>query len=799
MVTEEAKLSQKSQQTGEQHFQFLPGNKMIVSTPEGGVLTYVGGQLVSSKTASQVALESQIASSVITRPGQGVQYGIEITPEISEQIAIGLQQQTKEALLGQTPGSFIVETPEAKFSATSGITPNALAGATGSVIPKGYMQGPLGNIVPRSQKFKTSTGQEFIAEPIGTSDRPKQWSYGELQEQLIWKTPYGEIISTPGFLEKNIERTLSIQALTPMLQAGLEEESLINERASRLETGMAYGLYHPFETAKGLLSYAFPLFGETREEIQLELWKQRKDWTAQMMGLGPVTGIGLESAKLGGELFLATAGGPILRAVGSKVPDILQPVLTGAGLGLTTGLTAIGTIEAEKGIEEKSTQRFWGGTLLAGMGAVGTKAVWETGVVPELEKAFPSKTLSIGKSISNIEFKQEDLVGGEGTGLYDTKLRGKEILSKADFKFLGKSIDDEVSVSIEGGKMESKLVEPRFLGFGKKVTDLDDVMFGTEAITKQAPNENFFISMFESVTPKTNEMGLGISEKIFEGPSETVFRTFAETKTGRILSVDKIRDITGLPGAEWSQSGDLLTGTSLDFDKGSIAKAVQKDILGMHESLVKGISAPSEPSLIPTIFPSGPLESKSKTKEDVFSIPNIKIESLEKELNISGITGASSQILELEPITSGKELTGLWEGPRTERLFPDITTDITSSLQLTTQITTPIETPLETPISLPKTSMLTPGPITPIITPFIEPFPMGFVSPEMDFGFSEEPFRKGKGGGGRGFLDAPSWVALELNIHGKMPGNLTGLEIRPITGKKSRRKGSDDDFLKVEF
>jgi hypothetical protein len=760
-MTQESDISQKSQQTGTQQYS-LQGNILYVSSPEGNVQTYVNGQLVSSKTPAQVQLESQIISA-----------GGTVTHDVSEQVASGLQTQYKEALAGEQPQAFQVTVPEGTFQATSGITPNVMAGTVGSVIPKGYYQNELSQIVPVEQKFKTGTGQEFTATPTGSA----------AAGGFIWQTPYGEVTATPEMLQSNIGHQMNLLAMTPFLEQAklnLEKDSLITERASRIETGMAYGLYHPLETGKDLLSYAFPLFGETREQMQLQLWKERKDWTAGMLEAGPVAGIGLESWKLGGELFLSTSGGLILGAVASKVPA-LQPVLTGASLGLTTGLTAIGTIEMEKGIEEKSTQRFWGGAILAGIGALGTKAVWEAGVVPELEKAFPSQIKTKGMSVSNIEFKQEELIGGEGKGFYDTKVGTKEIVSKADFEFLGKPLDDKLTVSIEGGTMESKLIEPGFLGFGKKVTDLEPIQFGTEAITTPVPGDNdFFVSMFKSVTPKTSEMGLGISEKMFEGPSETIFKTFAETESSRMLSIDKIRDLTNIP----SEFGSEGLGTMFQFDKGSIVQTVQKDILGMHGSLIKSIVTPefepSLPSFLPTMFPLG--KTETRTREDVFSIPNIKIEPLEKELDITGITGASAQILDFEPISLGKQPTRLWEGPRIERLFPDITTDITSSIQLIT----PIETPSETLISLPKTSMLTPTPFT--IAPLIEPGPAKFFMPSFDFGggsLFEEP-RRGKRSR-RSFFYTPSFAAIELNIHGLEPRRITGLEIRPITSGRKRR------------
>jgi hypothetical protein len=191
--------------------------------------------------------------------------------------------------------------------------------------------------------------------------------------------------------------------------------------------------------------------------------------------------------------------------------------------------------------------------------------------------------------------------------------------------------------------------------------------------------------------------------------------------------------------------------------------------------------------LLPIIFPTG--KTETRTRENVFSVPRITIEPIEKELDILGITGASS--MKLEPIISGKELTGLWEGPRTEQLFPEITTDITSTISLITPIettiTTPIEIPLETSISLSKISMLSPTPITPV--PFIEPGPSLTLGP-IDFGgggsLFEEPTRRGKGYR-RNFFYTPSFTAIELDIHGPRPGRITGFEIRPITSGRRRR------------
>lgn len=125
ITSKSAELSQKAMATGTQQFFYDPySSTLITAEPGGSVLVQVKGKTISSKTPAQVQIEKQIVETKVpvtdttyTRPT--------LTKEVEEQIAVGLQQQTKEAMEGKQPTPFIVTTPEAKFSVTASMPESA--------------------------------------------------------------------------------------------------------------------------------------------------------------------------------------------------------------------------------------------------------------------------------------------------------------------------------------------------------------------------------------------------------------------------------------------------------------------------------------------------------------------------------------------------------------------------------------------------------------------------------------------------------------------------------------------------
>lgn len=222
-------LSAQSQTTGTQTFGTNALGQLVTASPEGIVSTYQGG-LVSSKTPTQVTIENQLVSS-----------NISLTPQVQEQIALGLQGQTSQALAGVMPSPFSVNTPSGATTISTNLTPQMMAGATGSTMlaqpvtfnmnltpEESQAVGLIGkqgawyekNLTP-SEAFtlaglSSSTGitrgigghaeraglpivSSFTATPVSTS-----------AGGLLWSTPFGNITSTPQNLGTAVEKQMSI-------------------------------------------------------------------------------------------------------------------------------------------------------------------------------------------------------------------------------------------------------------------------------------------------------------------------------------------------------------------------------------------------------------------------------------------------------------------------------------------------------------------------------------------------------------------------------------------------------------
>jgi len=773
VITKSAELSKQAQQTGQQTYFYDPyTSTLITASPEGNVLVQSPGG-GSSKTPAQVQLEKQI---------QGA--GGTVTHDVSEQIAIGLQEQTKKALLGQQPESFEIVTSEFKAKATGGITPQALAGATGSVIKKGYTITETGQIVPAAQKFKTSTGQEFIATPTGTAKT------GE----FLWSTPYGEIRATPERLETEIERQMDVTAIGEQLKVQMMEKEMISKESRTLPARLEFALEHPTKGLEYMIGseilYGNPLDirGISKYEQEREAWMENilrtptKDrWQLALGGMfEPVT-------MVAGAKALSVLPGLAGTGIGAKILSMpmAKEVLTGAGLGITTGLTAIGTIESVESYRAGEPGELGKGVLLAGAGALGTKFVWETGVEPALREFIIVRQTTKGFSVSKIQMRSDDYFEGTGKALYDTKVSGDEVASKVDFGFIGKKVDDKFTVEIGYGDIESKAIE-RDLFMRRKFIELPGQTFVSEQVTVPAPKENFFISGFETATKSVEEtmfkekvVGLSISEKMFEDELKTVFKTAGKTKVQDFFSIDTVIDETKMPteffGGGGVSSELIESGTPESMD---IIKAVKKDVLGMHtKAVMEFVDKAAEPDLqIPFVSGLTKTDIKTETKKDVFNISIPKTDVMQIE---------TTKEKEFLAPSTGLEITGVFEEPKEEQDIFNVSLTGVGTAQSQRQ------SELQLTETLQMTDLTTDFGFAPPhadITFEPEPTLVPPLGGGWDFGFAEEPFRKGKGGGGRGFLDAPSWIALELNIHGKMPKHLTGLEIRPLAPLRKRRK-----------
>jgi len=773
VISKSAELSQKAQQTGTNQYFYEPySGTLIMSSPEGNVLTQVQGQTISSKTPSQVQIEKQI---------QGA--GGTVSHDVSEQVAVGLQEQTREALSGQQPDEFQITTPEFSATATGGITPNALAGATGSVISKGYEQNVSGQIVPAAQKFKTSTGQEFTATPTGSS----------ASGGFIWETPFGEIVATPDTLEKEIERQLDVNAITQQSQQLLFERGMIEKESNTIPAVLEFALEHPTKGLEYMIGSEI-LYGNPFDVRGLEKYTQEREAWMESYLRTPLKDRWMFSLSGMVEPVIMVAGGKALSMIPeladnpiiSKVLSVpfVKQILTGAGLGITTGMTAIGTIESVESYKAGDPGALGRGVLLAGAGALGTKFVWETGVEPELKELIVVRQTTTGISVSKIQMKSGDEFAGTGQAFYDTKVSGDEVASKVDFSFIGKKVDEKMVVEIGYGDIESKAIE-QDLFLRKKAIDLASQTFLSEDLTIKTPNERFLISGFETATKSAEEImfndkvvGLSLSEKISENEFETVFRTAGKTKVQDFFSIDKVIDETKLP-AEFFSSGGITSELIESGTPGSmdIIKAVNKDVLGMHtKAVIEFVDKSAEPDLnilIPGLTKTD-VKIESKEEQNTFNVNFPKNDVMQVE---------STKEKDLLAPSTGLEITGTFEESGEKQDIFNVSFTGVGTAQSQRQ------SDLELIETLQITESLTDfGFATPHSDIEIETEPPIIPGGGWDFGFSEEPFKRGKGGGSRNFLNVPSWIAIELNIHGKMPKNLTGLEIRPLPPERKRKR-----------
>lgn len=341
----------------------VTGNVTMIS-PEGIQTTYSSsGQVVSSKTPSQVQLEQQITTS-----------GGTITPQATEQIQTGLQQQTKVALAGQQPQPFEVTTPEATFQATSGITPSALAGATGSVIPEGYMMTAAGAIEPAPQTF-IHKGQEFTITPIEKSVR-----YTPEFQEYIWQTPYGRTSATVRQTQKGVESLLTAQDIGRQVVLERQKKAYIAEQARAPLQKAYYSITHPWEGFTAVIGGGILHITGQKDIIDsLRAVSEREyQWTRTMIEQPEMKPwLAAQDIFTLGSMVIGAKFIPALTSLtGATTWSLGKSVATGIGIGGGLGITAIGTGEAYKGYISKDPIQLGGGVLAAMGGAALTKTAW---------------------------------------------------------------------------------------------------------------------------------------------------------------------------------------------------------------------------------------------------------------------------------------------------------------------------------------------------------------------------------------------------------------------------------------
>ena len=729
---------------------------LITTTEEGTVITYgSGGKQVSSKTASQVALESQIKSA-----------GGTVTHNVEQQIAIGLQGQVRSALKGEIPETFKVATPEGLFNASSGITPEHLRGASGSRLQRGY-ENIDGVETPIKRTFTSSKGEKINAVPLK-----------KVGNEWVWHTNYGNIRATPGRLQTEIERKMMVQQFTDQGKQIMAKKVYVKKESRTLPARAEFLLEHPFKPISYLIGSTI-LHGKPFAPEGLRKYEaEREAWIEDVIDTEDKTG-----------LIFAGATEPVLTVLGAKfIPGVTSflsrsAVGTGIGLGIGGGLTAIGTFETIKGINTLEESQVGRGFLLATLGAGITKGIWDAGVVPELEAFAPKRKIPT-ESFTEIDVKSKEylddqlITKGKGKAKIISKLKDSQIESEAEFLFRSKVPEKDFTWTEEVGGVKRTLVEDSFFG-AKKVTELTSAQkfVGMDA-TMPLPEagEDFFLSAGGSQTEGGKMVeGARVSRKMAQFDDITVFFGKGETATTTDTSLAIITDpFLSDPG--------VGSGAGSGADIGIKFEPLTKtgtSVKASHKAFVESFLEPKVDQNIVATIPGAVTKSKQETVSDleVTFLTEIK----------TGTKGKQDTFLQLAPIVDvvgeGKQKQDDFLGSASIQAFDTLSTldqDQDTFLDLDTGFTG------------------SPG-LTPDADPFIEPekgVPFGIMWP--DWNLEDDSFiTPKKGSGKRKFASTPSFIAMEWDIRGKMPKFLSGIEVRPLPKGKKRRK--IDPYLEVVF
>jgi hypothetical protein len=815
MTTQEAELSKKAQETGTQQY-VIQGNKMIVSSPEGIVLTYVGGQLVSSKTPSQVQLESQIAGTEIPVTATTTTHPT-ITPEVSEQIAEGLQTQSKQALAGEQPTPFKITTPEAIFQASSGITPNYLAGATGSIIPSGYYQTETGQIVPSSQTFKTSTGQEFTAIPVGSSAKGG----------FLWETPFGQVRAEPENLLRQIELKLSQEVSQGVVNQAVQSalyggpDTMITPEEYAMQEELKLDIKNIYESATPEIKFALdiqPLFsprgmeyiatylpgkdllgikklpGEIVQEQMLESVTNENFVMQQTIGslYGSPTGILgtslLTGSLIGGTLELALPKAlpflkeiPGLATAGSFLTQHPTLVL-GTGIAITGGIEAwkLGTMEMAGVPREKII-----GSALADITSI---YGFSKGLEITMAEGFPFKYWGKEK-VAPESIIEPDILSGKSTFPSAQESPGELVREFKTGKY-GFSIEypggwhtttsafgKEVTIGLGGGAKYdspglyvSPSVSPHFLRFDRSLVGYSRAGLGTGGKALWINAEDV-IRIPGSVRAEGFEV---MNQWLIEEAERTKFYISPAFELGTKIEKEAIITPTSL----MERTSEGLFG----FEKYSSFKGIRFPIFE-YELVGKGGEVAS--SLISKFTGLDKIFSYSEPyiKADVVFASGLSLLESARSSLIPSITpsiapSVSSSIFQSIGSPGVSILSSI-----TPSIIPSITPSIVPSFAPSViPSIIPSVIPSIVPSIIPSIApsiipSLIPS-LTPSIVPSILPKMFAFSLPEINLGF-EEPRRKGKSRS-RSFFYTPSFIALSLGIFGKQPKFLTGLEVRPL-------------------
>ena len=729
---------------------------LVTTTEEGIVVTYKKGKQISSKTPSQVALEQQIISA-----------GGTVTKTTEQQIALGLQEQVRSALKGETPGTFKVSTPEGSFRASSGITPEHLRGATGSQLKPGYKTVD-GKEVPVNKKFTSSKGETINAVPIR-----------KVGNEWIWHTSYGNVRATPERLQTELERKMMVSRITAEGQEIMAKKSYIRKESRTLTQRAEFLLEHPFKPSGYLIGSTilhgkpFALEGLRKYEKEREQWLETVIDTEDKTGLAFVGMVEPVSAVLGAKFIPGVTSFLSRSAVG-----------TGIGLGVGAGLTTIGTIETVKGIGALEESQVGSGFLLATLGAGITKGIWEAGVVPELEVFAPKRKIPTEsfteidvKSKKYLEATDETITGGKGkTKIISDIEAGRKIETEAEFFFDSRVPEKDFTWTEEVGGVKRTLIEDTFFG-AKRVTELAPVkkFIGMDAtVPFPEAGEDFFLSG-SGAKIEGGEMveGARVSRKMFQKDDVTVFFGKGESDVSVDTSLAIVTDpFLSDPGVG---SG---SGTDLQLSFKPLTK-VDTSLRASHKGFVESFLEPKVDQNIAPIIPG----TGTKTKQETISDLEVSFLTEAK----TGTEAKQEQFLQLSPII---EVVG------DQRTDQDTFLG-SASIQAFDTLST-LDQDQDSFLKLDTGARGTPG-LFPEADPFITPekgIPFGILWPDWEL--KEDSFLKPeKGSGKRKFASAPSFLAMEWDVRGKMPKFITGIGVRPLPKGKKRRKV--DPFLEVVF
>lgn len=525
---------------------------------------------------------------------------------------------------------------------------------------------------------------------------------------------------------KSIEFTLKSQTKTQKLTKEIHEKTPLGEKVA---------LYFGLGATAGFASYVFPPFGFA------------------LAGMGAWQ-----------------TGSAIGESIKKKSPEPL--------------------IEYGKSYLEPESLAFMGGSLVGGLGGMklvkptttfgGTETVWSE------EMKTPSGVKGISKSIG--EYKLKTKIPFKGTVVTTSTQASKTIELPKGFSHrikIGKISASAKYISKSAGEFTTTFERPSLFGF-KQIKSLKSGKFSVESVISEELGSKKFPTYLTEYGGKIKlkkekpVKGFGIFEKTFEYKTLTQKKEvfIGKTKGGKSVGKGGVEISSWLPSAK--------RGYSISYGSPIAGQTLSKEV-------IPPAAIPSSLDVLKSIHEKAVLEILPKPKV----VPPVQlpktagnIEKISVKLGISTKIGfkpkKKSKLFQLpkkeEKIAPKKPVTTVfWSPPKTK---PKLSIPVIPKMEIPT--TTKLKTPTITKIK-PPSPTLKPPPIAPATPKVIPPF---LPVPRVNFGGIIKGVTPKKTKlSRRKYKYTPSIVGIvgEIKVP-RMPKKLTGLEIRPLIGKKRKRR-----------